>query len=170
MITIRTELPQDSADIRKLNELAFGREEEADIVDKLRADCSDLLSLVAVEDGELLGHVLFSPAVIEGNSDQLRGMALGPMAVLPERQNEGIGTALVREGINWLDSPACPFIIVLGHAEFYPRFGFQRATKKGVKCPWEGVPEESFMILILDQAQMSGFSGTAVYRPEFVLD
>jgi len=170
MITIRTEQPQDIADIRKLNELAFGREDEANIVDRLRAGCPDLLSLVAREEGRLLGHILFSPAAIEGRSDTLRGMSLGPMAVLPERQNEGIGSSLVRAGISWLDSPSCPFILVLGHADFYPRFGFKRAHKRGIKCPWNGVPKEAFMVLVLDHEQMSGFSGSAQYRPEFVLE
>ena len=170
MITIRTENPQDSADIRKIHELAFGREEEADIVDKVREDCPDLLSLLALDDGKPVGHILFSPASIFGNSDTIWGMALAPMAVLPERQNEGIGSALVRAGIDWLESPSCPFIIVLGHPEYYPRFGFKPAEKMGVKSQWNGLPEGVFMILILDHEQMEGFKGTAKYRPEFVLD
>lgn len=170
MITIRTETVQDIPAIRKVNKLAFERDTEADLVDKLRETCPDLLSLVAEEDGVIVGHILFTPAQITGKSETINGMALAPMAILPQRQKEGIGSALVREGIHWLESPSCPFIIVLGHPEYYPRFGFRPAVKSGVVSQWPGLPDEVFMMLTLDHEQMSGFAGTAWYQPEFVLD
>jgi putative acetyltransferase len=87
------------------------------------------------------------------------------MAVLPEYQRQGTGSELVRAGIEELASRRCPFVIVLGHPEYYPRFGFGRASRYGIKSEWE-VPDEAFMILILDEALMRGVSGLARYRPE----
>jgi putative acetyltransferase len=169
MITIRPETRLDLPAIRKINELAFGQVAEANLVDSLREYCRDLLSLLAIDDNEPVGHILFSPATIESEADTIRGMALAPMAVLPGRQRKGIGSALVREGLETLQHSSCPYIIVLGHPEFYPRFGFEPASRHGVKCQWEGVPDEAFMLAILDQDLMSGITGTARYRPEFDL-
>ena len=167
MITIRPETRLDLPAIRKINELAFGQVAEANLVDSLREHCRDILSLLAVDENEPVGHILFSPATIESETDTIRGMALAPMAVLRDRQCEGIGSALVREGLERLQHSSCPYIIVLGHPEFYPRFGFEPASSHGVKCQWEGVPDEAFMLAILDQDLMSGITGTARYRPEF---
>ncbi len=88
------------------------------------------------------------------------------MAVLPDRQRDGIGSKLVRRGLDELRERNCPFVIVLGHPEYYPRFGFEPASKRGVRCKWE-VPDEVFMILVLDEAAMAGVSGLAHYRSEF---
>jgi putative acetyltransferase len=89
------------------------------------------------------------------------------MAVLPELQNKGIGSLLVIEGIKRVKETGCPFIIVLGHENYYPRFGFERALKYGIKPQWEGVPDEAFMLMILDKVTMAGVSGVATYRKEF---
>ena len=94
-------------------------------------------------------------------------MGLAPMAILPGRQCQGIDTHLVKRGLEMLRSRCCPFIIVLGHAEYYPRFGFARASLHGIASQWEGVPNEAFMILVLDQAAMESVSGVARYRDEF---
>ena len=94
-------------------------------------------------------------------------MGLAPMPVLPRFQRQGIGSRLVRAGIATLKKARCPFIIVLGHPEYYPRFGFMPASKRGFTCQWEGVPDDAFMVLILDETSMSGVSGVARYRAEF---
>lgn len=167
MIEIRTERPEDVPAIRFVNEQAFGQAQEANIIDKLRLSCDGLLSLVAVTDRRVAGHILFSPAVIEADGPLLRGMGLAPMAVLPECQRRGIGSELVREGLRILRASPCPFVIVLGHSEYYPRFGFERASKYGLQSQWEGVPDDAFMILVFDEAAMKGASGVARYRDEF---
>ncbi|MBN1235330.1 MAG: N-acetyltransferase [Methanotrichaceae archaeon] len=167
MIIIREERKKDREAIRAVNEKAFGQPAEASIVDKLRKSCPALLSLVALDGDEVVGHILFSPAKIEGDSKAIEGMGLAPMAVQPAWQRQGIGTRLIKRGIEMLRSRGCPFIIVLGHAEYYPRFGFVSASGHGIASQWDGVPNEAFMILILDQSAMKGVSGVARYRDEF---
>jgi putative acetyltransferase len=166
MITIREEQPQDIKTIHEVNKLAFGKAQEADIVDKLRQNCDELLSLVAVTQDRVVGHILFSPAVIENRQRMVHGMALAPMAVLPEYQRHGIGSKLVQAGIEKLKNRKYPFIIVLGHAEYYPRFGFKPANRSGIRSEWE-VPDDVFMMLVLNEPYMKGVSGVAKYRPEF---
>ncbi len=167
MIDIREERAGDIPAVRALNERAFGQPVEADLVDGLRRGCPGLLSLVAVDGREVVGHLLFSPATVEGPKGTVTGMGLAPMAVLPERQRRGIGTALVERGLDLLRARRCPFVIVLGHAAYYPRFGFEPASRRGLGPQWEGVPDEAFMVLVLDPAVMDGAAGTARYRKEF---
>lgn len=164
---MRPEQPDDIAEVRAINETAFGGPAEAAIVDSLRKACPDAISLVAVEDNRVLGHIIFSPVVVSSGSEATQGMGLGPMAVLPERQRQGIGSLLVQAGIEALRERNCPFIIVLGHPDYYPRFGFVPASRHRLSCQWDGVPDEAFMILILDEAAMAGVSGTVRYRDEF---
>ena len=163
---IREEQQQDIPGIRDVNKRAFGQSQEADVVDKLRRSCNDLLSMVAVVNNRVVGHVLFSPATVASEVRTVEGMALAPMAVLPEYQRQGIGSELIRAGVARLASRGCPFVIVLGHAEYYPRFGFEPASRYGIRCEWE-VPDDVFMILLLDNAAMRGVSGVARDRPEF---
>src|SRR4030065_2630230 len=99
MSIIRREQPQDIPELREINIRAFGREHEASIVDKLWKNCNSVLSLVALTDGKVVGHILFSPAVIEGENGRLVGTGLAPLAVLPESQRKGIGTELVQTAI-----------------------------------------------------------------------
>jgi putative acetyltransferase len=166
MIRIRGELPEDINAIRSVNIQAFDRTEEADAIDKLRENCSDLLSLVAVRQNEILGHILFSPVMIESEDRTTRGMGLAPVAVRPEYQRQGIGSELIRAGIAVLEARRCPLIIVLGHPQYYPRFGFERASLHGIRSEWQ-VPDEAFMILILDELETRNIAGVAKYRPEF---
>ena len=161
-IQIREELPGDLAAIREVNKRAFGQEQEGNIVDALRSNGAALLSLVATLDDRVVGHLMYSPATI----GDVTGAALGPMAVLPEHQRLGIGSKLVEAGSQKLQAAGCPFVIVLGHANFYPRFGFRPASDLAIKCEWD-VPHDVFMLLLLDEAKMQGVSGLAKYRPEF---
>ena len=162
MIRIREETPEDLAGIREVNDRAFGQALEGRLVDQLRANGGALLSLVAIDQDRVIGHILYSPASIAG----VDGAALGPMAVLPEYQRKGIGSRLVEAGNRTMKDTGCPFIVVLGHAEFYPRFGFASAKPKGITCDWD-VPDDVFMVAVLDPARMIAVSGRAVYRHEF---
>lgn len=167
MVTIRTERQDDITLVRAVNEAAFGQAAEAAIVDAIRERLPDVVSLVAVEAERIVGHVFFSPVKASDEKRSLSGMALGPMAVVPERQRRGIGSRLVRAGIEAMRERNCPFIIVLGHPEYYPRFGFVPASQHGLTCQWPGVPDAAFMVLILDAAKMAGVRGTVRYRDEF---
>ena len=161
-IEIRHELPDDVAAIRDVNKRAFGQDQEGNIVEALRSNGAALLSLVADLNSEIVGHIMFSPITV----GDVTGAALGPMAVLPEQQRSGIGSKLVEAGIRALKDAGYPFIIVLGHANYYPRFGFVPASRLGIGCKWQ-VSDDVFMVLVLDQAKMAGVSGLAKYRPEF---
>jgi putative acetyltransferase len=166
VITIRPERPDDASRVRLVNELAFGQPAEADLIERLRQACTDSLSLVA-EDGAVVGHILFTSVVVESAGRPVLGMGLAPMAVLPERQRQGIGSQLVRRGLDILRERGCPFVVVVGHPEYYPRFGFEPAFKHGLASQWEGVPDAAFMVLVLDAHAMAGVSGVAKYREEF---
>jgi putative acetyltransferase len=164
LISIREERPDDAAAIRDLNTAAFGRPVEAGIVDALRAACPDLVSLVALDGDRVVGHILFSPATVERGPD---GMVLGPLAVLPEYQRRGIGTALTERGIESLRERGCPFVIVYGHPGYYPHFGFERASARGLASHLENVPDDVFMVLVLDADAMRGVGGVTRHRVEF---
>jgi putative acetyltransferase len=162
MIEIRSEQPADLAAIREVNRRAFGQEQEGRIVDAIRAHGAARVSLVAVDRGRIVGHILYSPASIS----TVTGAALGPMAVVPDAQRQRIGSRLVEAGNARLAADGCPFIVVVGHPEFYPRFGFQPASALGITCEWD-VPDDAFMLLVLDRGRMRGVSGRAAFRPEF---
>ena len=166
MAIIREERPNDRAAVRDVNIRAFGQLVEADLVDTLRERAGRFLSLVAIKDDHVVGHILFTPVMITGEDMIVEGMGLAPMAVLPGYQRQGIGSELVRAGIARLATTACPFVIVLGHPSYYPRFGFEPASRHGIRSEWE-VPDEAFMILVLDPARMRAVFGVARYRPEF---
>ena len=166
MTTIRAEQSEDAQGVRHVTELAFGRPAEADLVERLRRAGTDSLSLVA-EDAAVVGHILFTPVVVESAGRRVLGMGLAPVAVLPDRQRQGIGSQLVRRGLNILRERGCPFVVVVGHPEYYPRFGFEPASTRGLASQWGGVRDEAFMVLVLDVPAMAGVSGVAMYRDEF---
>lgn len=166
-VAIREEEPPDIPAIRTINELAFGQQQEADIVEALRRSCDDLVSLVAALDGRPVGHILFSPVEIESPQGQITGYGLGPLAVLPKYQRRGIGSQLVQSGLKVVKGLANPFVIVLGHPDYYPRFGFERASTHAIQSQWAEVPDEAFMVLVLDETAMQGLTGIARYRSEF---
>ncbi|HUE87883.1 MAG TPA: N-acetyltransferase [Vicinamibacterales bacterium] len=162
MIQIREERPADIPAIRDITRRAFGQAQEGEIIDALRANGAALLSLVATRDDRVVGHIMYSPLLV----GDVTGAALGPMAVLPEYQRQGIGGKLIEEGNRRLTGAGYPFIAVVGHAGYYPRFGFTPARARGITCEWP-VPDEVFMVVVLDAARMAGISGMARYRPEF---
>ncbi|HLM56081.1 MAG TPA: N-acetyltransferase [Pyrinomonadaceae bacterium] len=165
MIIIRAEAPEDYAAVRRVNALAFGREGEAALVDKLRA-ASPHISLVAVKDSEVVGHIFFSPATVESDPDDFAAVALGPMAVLPGHQNQGVGSQLVGRGLGECKSQGHDVVFVLGHPDYYPRFGFSPAAAKGIRCEYP-VPDEVFMVAELRPGALGGRKGLMRYRPEF---
>jgi putative acetyltransferase len=167
MIRIRPEQPEDATSVHTVNEMAFGQPTEANLVDELRVACPDAVSLVAASDDQVVGHILFTPVTVADGEHEVKDMGLAPMAVLPDHQRQGIGSQLAKAGLAILRQRNCPFVIVLGHPEYYPRFGFLPASRHGLVCQWDGVPDEAFMVLIFDEAIMSTVSGMARYRDEF---
>lgn len=163
---IRHEAPSDMAAIRFVNEKAFGGSSEANAIDALRARGAATLSLVAVIDDRVVGHLFFSPATIEAPDRSWPALGLAPLSVLPDYQRQGIGTALLRAGLGECRQLGHERIIVLGHADYYPRFGFMRASQHGIRSEWK-VPEEAFMILELRPGALTGVTGVAKYQPEW---
>jgi putative acetyltransferase len=167
-VTIREEQPEDIEAIRYVNQTAFGQHQESRLVDTLRANGGILLSLVAIHSSRVVGYILYSPAIISSGSEIIYGSALGPVAVLPELQRQGIGSELIVTGNQKMREADFPFIVVLGHSEYYPRFGFEPARSYGIKCEWD-VPDNLFMIMVMDMelSRFRGISGVVKYRPEF---
>jgi putative acetyltransferase len=149
-----------------VNERAFGTPQEANLVDALRRGGAITLSLVATRGTTIVGHALFTPVEIVSAESRRRAVALGPMAVLPEHQREGIGTRLVDAGLAALREAGHGVLVVLGHPEYYPRFGFEPARDHGIECPYDA-PPEAFMVLELEPGALRDLDGTVRYRPEF---
>ena len=161
-IKIRHERPEEIPAIRHVNRRAFGQDQEADLVDALRANGAVSLSLVATLDEEVVGHIMYSPLEI----GEVAGAGLGPVAVHPDHQHKGIGSRLIEAGNLLLKDAGCPFVVVIGHAGYYPRFGFRPARPLGIHCQWD-VPDNVFLLLALHPERMQGVSGLAKYRGEF---
>jgi putative acetyltransferase len=166
MIRVRYETPEDVPLTLSVIMQTFKRDAEARLADKLRRSCTDHLSLVAEDNGIIVGHIMFTPVHIK-NDKIIQGMGLAPMAVIPSRQCRGIGKLLVHTGLKILKERCCPFVIVLGHPDYYPRFGFQSASRLNIKSQWVDVPDEAFMILVLNEKAMKDVSGIARFRDEF---
>lgn len=168
MVTIRPEKPEDYQRIFEINKKAFKGEVEARLVGKLRNTGGFVpgLSLVAVKDGNVVGHILFSIIRIKTDTENIPVLSLAPMAVLPEYQKQGIGSLLVREGLKKCKELGHKVIILVGHHDFYPRFGFSRAGQRGLKLPFD-VPDEAFMMYEIVPQALKGITGTVVYPPEF---
>jgi putative acetyltransferase len=166
MLRVRRERPEDIAAIRQVNEQAFGRPDEADLVDALRARGKAVLSLVAVEDNRIVGHIFFSPVTIESGERPFPAVGLGPMAILPERQRRGIGSRLVKAGLAECRIAGYAGVVVLGHPTYYPRFGFVPASRYGLESEYE-VPDEAFMVLAWHAGVLKAWGGLVRYQPEF---
>lgn len=164
---IRKEIPQDLPAITHINQEAFARDAEAKLVVKLRQNGKITLSLVAVLEEQLVGHILFTPMTITAAAGDITPVVgLGPVAVLPEYQRQGIGSHLCQTGIKMCREAGHQAVLVLGHPAYYPRFGFQQADHFGITCTYD-VPAEAFMALELQDGALSQVSGVAAYEPEF---
>ncbi len=166
MLTFRLETPEDIDSIRYVNEQAFEQKGEAELIDKLRNRNVVTLSLVAVQDEQIVGHILFSPVTAESEGSRFEAISLAPMAVLPEYQRQGIGSQLVQVGLKECYQLGHEVVVVVGHPDYYPRFGFVPAKTKGIYCEFE-VPDEAWMILELREGALAGRKGTAKFQPEF---
>ena len=166
MPIIRPETPEDLDSIRYVNEQAFGTKKEVELIDKLRKRGVLTISLVAIQDGEVVGHIAFSPVVIESGLSSFEAIALAPMAVLPAYQRKGIGSQMVRAGLGECHRLGHEVVVVLGHSDYYPRFGFVLARSKGIDCEFEA-PDEAWMVLELREGALAGRSGVVKYQPEF---
>jgi len=167
MIHIRTETPDDYEGIDEVNRQAFEQDFEGQLIRKIREGQNFIeeLSLVALDEATIVGHILFSKIKIEGEREY-ETLALAPMAVKPEYQKKGIGKKLVRAGLKKAKDLGFGSVIVLGHSDYYPQFGFQEASQWNIKCPFD-VPDESFMAIQLIPGDLEDKSGTAVYPKEF---
>jgi putative acetyltransferase len=165
-LVVRDERPEDALRIRKLNEAAFGRQDEADLIDGLRHEGVVLLSLVAEFDSKVIGHILFSRMTVETNREPLAAVSLAPMAVLPEHQRRGVGSQLVRRGLDALREQGERVVLVLGHEEYYPRFSFTPEKARYLANPF---PPEAFMALELVDGALAGIRGTVKYPAAFGL-
>lgn len=167
MLIIRPETPDDIAVIRQVNELAFGRPDEAQLVEKLRHAAAITLSLVASQNEQLIGHALFSPVTIVAEDGSVTAtVALGPIAVHPAWQNQGIGGALIRQGLAECQNAGYEVMIVLGHPHYYPKFGFVAAAQHNIHYT-QPLPEGVFMVAELQPDALAKVHGVVHYHPAF---
>ena len=168
VINIRKETEKDYEDIKSVNDKAFGQENEGKIVENLRKNenYSSDLSLVAEIDNKIVGHILFFPIKIISQENEYETLSLAPMSVLPNYQKMGIGSKLIEYGIKAAKKAGYGSIIVVGHPDYYPRFGFAPASTFGIKLPFE-VPDNAFMALELLPNSLKGKQGTVKYPKEY---
>ena len=161
--TIRPEASGDRAAVHALNAAAFETRAEADLVDRLREQAEGYIGLVAEQGGEIVGHIAFSPVTLAPAHPHLDVRGLAPMAVAPGRQRQGVGSALVRAGLDACQASGADAVVVLGHPAYYPRFGFASGA---LACAYD-VPPEAFMALALTPGALKGVAATAHYHPTF---
>jgi putative acetyltransferase len=165
-MVIRAETERDYAAIARVNRLAFGGEGEARLVDALRKSGDVRLSLVGEIDGEIVGHILFSELSIITGRGELPALALAPMAVTPDRQRCGIGSELVQRGLQDSRRIGYGVVLVVGHPEFYPRFGFSAELARALQSPFSG---DAWMAAELFPGALAGASGSVIYPAPFGL-
>jgi len=163
-VQIRDETADDRDAIREVNRRAFGGEQEARLVDRLRDDGLVVASLVAVAGERVVGHILFSELPIDADTRPIPATALAPMAVLPEWQGRGIGSALVRRGLGVCRERGTMAVLVLGHAAFYARFGFSAHLARSLRAPYSG---NAFMAVELAPGALGDGTGTVRYPEAF---
>lgn len=165
-VLIRNETDTDSSPIWKLNQTAFGGHDEADLVDALRAGGFVSLSLVAELNHQIVGHILFGPvSILDDAGSTIQAASLAPMAVAPNHQRQGIGSKLVNAGLAACRAKGDKIAVVLGHPDFYPRFGFSAAAALPLTSPFGG--GDAWMAIELERNALSGVSGTIRYPPPF---
>jgi len=164
---IRKRLPADDPAIGGLNDAAFGSFYESRLIQDLREAGLAAIELVADEANAIVGHIMLSALSVTIDGRAVRALALAPMCVRPDRQRSGIGSALVRNGLERARRDGWQAVLVLGHAAYYPRFGFSAALAQRLKTPFAG---PSFMALELVSDALGGAQGCVVYPPAFGLD
>jgi len=162
---IRAEEQKDWTAVHELNATVFETPTEADLVDALREQAQPFVSLVAEDNDEIIGHIMFSPASLSGHPD-IKIVGLAPMSVAPKHQRKGIGSALVCAGLERCKQLGFGAVVVLGYPEYYSRFGFSPSSRFGIGCEYE-VPEEVFMVKELQSGYLRGNSGTIKYHAAF---
>ncbi len=150
--------------MRAVTEAAFGRGEEADLIDRLRARAASYLAFVAVDGGAMVGHIAFTPVTVDRAPAGFSALGLAPMAVLPGHQRQGVGAALVRAGLAACRKVGADGVFVLGHPAYYPRFGFEPAAPYGIGNEY-GAPPKAFMVKSLTPGALGDVTGTARYDP-----
>lgn len=170
-LEIRPEGPADLPAIDEVNRVAFGRLAEARLVAALRESRAfdPALSLVATAERRIVGHLLLTPVAIEGEGAAWPALALAPMAVLPGWQRRGIGSGLVRAALEAGRARDHRVVLVVGHPEYYPRFGFVPAGPLGIRAPFP-VPDAAFLVRELVPGGLAGMAGTVRYPPPFDAD
>lgn len=163
---IRAETADDIDAIRALHVAAFGGSTEADIVDRLRASGALRCSLVASIGRELVGHLALSPVTITDAETRIHALGLGPISVTPAYQRRGIGTALIDHWRSRLADARDNLVVVVGHAGYYPRFGFRPARAFGIDCEYD-VPDDVFLVLELRPGALAGARGLCRYDAAF---
>jgi len=161
----RPEMPADLAAVRRVHEAAFPTPAEARLVDQLRAQGRALVSLVAEPAGEVVGHILFSPIEVEGVPLSHLALGLAPVAVLPAFQRQGVGSRLVRAGLEACRVLGCGFVVVLGEPGYYGRFGFERAGRLGLRNEYGA--DDAFRVIELSPGSIPPAGGLVKYAPEF---
>jgi putative acetyltransferase len=161
---IRAEKPGDVPAVREVNRLAFGREDEAKLVDDLRNGTYARISLVARREDKIVGHVMFSALSLETEYGSLEALALAPVAVVPEAQGQGVGSALIQEGLRRCAGLGHSIAIVLGEPDYYSRFGFSSTLARKLRSRYSG---EAFMALELTPQALNGVEGDVRYSPPF---
>ncbi|MDA1359062.1 N-acetyltransferase [Glycomyces luteolus] len=164
---IREETAGDHEAVRSVHELAFGDSgpKVADLNDALR-ETRDALSLVAVDDGQVVGHVMFTSSLLDAPRELVRVPVLSPVGVLPERHGQGIGSALIRRGLEILDERGEPLVFLEGHPGFYAKLGFKAAGELGFRKPSLRIPDVAFQVYLL-AAYQDWMTGTLVYSQAF---
>jgi predicted N-acetyltransferase YhbS len=167
MIHIRKETKDDYKAIDEVNQLAFGQEFESQLVRKIRngQNFIEELSLVALDETDIVGHILLSKIKIQGEREY-ETLALAPMAVKPEYQKKGTGKKLIRAGLKKAKDLGFGSVIVLGHSDYYSQFGFQKASQWNIECSFD-VPDEAFMAIQLIPGDLEDKGGTVIYPKEF---
>ena len=165
MIEIRNELPDDNAAVRAVLVQAFGGDAEAHLVELLRNHKQAPIALVATADGRVVGQIMFSPVTVADAFEGFLGIALAPVAILPEFQNQGIGSKLIRDGLEACRRAGYDAVVVLGHTTYYPRFGFSRAMDYGLNNEYNA--QDAFMVMELRPGTLERIGGLVKYVPEF---
>ena len=174
VLNIRKEDPSDYNRVIRITEKAFetleiSNHNEGKLVEKLRKSSNfiDELSLVAELNGQVVGHILFTPIVIDNGEQQFQSLVLAPVSVLPEFQKRGIGGQLIRAGHQKALELGFHSVILLGHPEYYPRFGYKPASTWGIKSPIQLPSDDVFMAVELTEDALANVCGTVVFPPEF---